>query len=39
MEYIEKYLLIGKNTSLLSNADSILTVKSLTYLFLKESIL
>ena len=39
MECIEKYLLIGKNISLLSNVDSILTVKLLTYLFLKESIL
>ena len=39
MECIEKYLLIGKNTSSLSNADSILTVKSLAYLFLRESIL
>ena len=37
MECIEKYLLIGKNTFLLSNVDSIL--KLLTYLFLKESIL
>ena len=39
MECIEKYLLIGKNTSLLRNVDLILTVKLLTYLFLKESIL